>query len=79
MLDAKIRGEYPPLYHAVRSGHDDIVVMILEMGCSIDFKEHKSSPMHCAAFYGHKKIIPILVDWGISLKLLNKSGNLPID
>ena len=53
--------------------------MILEMGCSIDFEGHKSTPMHCAAFYGHRKIISILLDWGISTRVKNSFHNLPLD
>ena len=79
LLDTNIDEDYPPIYHAVRSGHAEIVTMILEMGCSIDFEGHKSTPMHCAAFYGHRKIISILLDWGISTRLKNSFNNLPID
>ena len=53
--------------------------MILEMGCSIDFEGHKSTPMHCAAYYGHRKIITILLDWGISTRVKNFCENLPIE
>ena len=53
--------------------------MILEMGCSINFEGHKSTPMHCAAYYGHRKIITVLLDWGISTRVKNFAGHLPIE
>ena len=35
--------------------------------------------MHCAAFYGHYTIIPLLLEYGIDTEIKNFSSNLPID
>ncbi len=49
------------------------------MGCSTNFENDVSTPMHCAAYYGHYQIIGLLLEYGISYNLKNKQGNLPID
>lgn len=71
--------DYVPLYYAARSGHYDIVEMILKMGCSLNFKGQKSTPLHCAAYYGHSKIVILLLRCGISTKTKNSFGELPTD
>lgn len=43
---------YPLIYLAVKSGHYDVVELILKSGCSLDFSKDRSTPMHCAAYYG---------------------------
>ena len=35
--------------------------------------------MHCAAYYGHYTIIPLLLEYGIDTEIKNYSENLPID
>ncbi len=35
--------------------------------------------MHCAAYYGHYNIIPLLLTYGISFKARNHCDYLPID
>jgi ankyrin repeat protein len=35
--------------------------------------------MHCAAFYGHKRIVILLKQYGFSVNIKNKYGNLPIE
>lgn len=70
---------YPLVYHAVRSGNYDIVELFLKNGCSLDFSQHRSTPMHCAAYYGHYTLIPLLLKYGVSTSIKNECGNLPID
>lgn len=52
ILNSKFN-EYPVIYLAVRSGHYDIVKFLLESGCCLNFEGCISTPMHCAAYYGH--------------------------
>ncbi len=52
--------------------------MILNMGCSLNFEGQKNTPLHCAAYYGHSKIVTLLLNYGISSKTKNSSGTLPI-
>ncbi len=53
--------DYPIVYLAARSGNYNVVEFILKMGCSLDFSKDKSTPMHCAAYYGHYQIITLLL------------------
>jgi ankyrin repeat protein len=49
------------------------------MGCSRKFEGQKSTPMHGAAYFGHYKIITLLLQYGIPTDIKNKNGQLPID
>ncbi len=49
------------------------------MGCSRKFEGQKSTPMHGAAYFGHYKIITLLLQYGIPTDIKNEYGQLPID
>lgn len=72
-------GGYPMVYEAVRSGNYDIVEFFLASGCSLDFKNDKSTPMHCAAYYGHYNLIPLLLKYGVPINIKNCFNNIPLD
>lgn len=52
--------------------------MILTMKCSLNFEDQKSTPLHAAAYYGHSKIVILLLNYGISAKIKNYVDKLPI-
>ena len=35
--------------------------------------------MHCAAYYGHYNLIPLLLMFGVPIDIKNKHGKLPIE
>lgn len=35
--------------------------------------------MHCASYYGHHSIIPLLLSYGIPTDIKNFSDNLPVE
>ena len=39
----------------------------------------KSTPMHCAAYYGHYTLIPLLLKYGVPIDIKNCFDNLPLD
>lgn len=78
ILNAKLN-EYPIIYLAVRSGHYDIVKYLLQSGCCLSFNDCMSTPMHCAAYYGHYNLIPLLLMFGVPIDIKNKHGKLPIE
>jgi ankyrin repeat protein len=71
--------QYPPIYHAVRCGHYDVTEFFLKAGCSMDFTQHKSTPMHCAVYYGYANIIPLLIAYGMPTDIKNKYDHYPIE
>jgi ankyrin repeat protein len=71
--------KYSILYLAVRAGHYLMVEYILARGINLDFSKDKSTPMHCAAYYGHYEIIPLLLTYGIPFNIKNYSNFLPIE
>lgn len=80
LLNYRTGGDnYPLVYHAVRSGHYDIVELFLKSGCSINFSKERSTPMHCAAYYGHYSLIPLLLKYGVSINIKNEHNQLPLD
>ncbi len=60
------------------SGHVDIVETILKTGCSLNFMNEKSSPIHIAAWCGHYHVVKLLLRYNVPHNLLNEHGNLPI-
>ena len=80
LVNYRTKGDnYPLIYHAVRSGNYDIVELILQLGCSRDFSKDRSTPMHCAAYYGHYSIIPLLLEYGIPIHIKNFADHLPVE
>ena len=80
LLNYRTKGDnYPLVYHAVRSGNYDVVEFFLMNGCSLDFSKERSTPMHCAAYYGHYTLIPLLLKYGVPIKIKNFSDNYPLD
>jgi ankyrin repeat protein len=77
LMNAKVN-QYPIIYLAVRSGHYEIVEYLLRAGCCLNFKDCMSTPMHCAAYYGHYSLIPLLLMYEMPIDIKNKYGNLPI-
>jgi ankyrin repeat protein len=55
------------------------VEFFLKAGCSMDFSKYKSTPMHCAVYYGHTKIVPLLFAYGMPTDIKNKFGHYPIE
>lgn len=71
--------KYPIIYLAVRSGHYEIVEYLLRAGCCMDFSDCMSTPMHCAAYYGHYNLIPLLLMYGMPIDIKNAHGHIPIE
>jgi ankyrin repeat/SOCS box protein 15 len=51
-----------PLHNAAFHGHYDVIVLLLEMGVTINSKE--VSPLHHAAFGGHDRCVSLLLEKG---------------
>ena len=49
------------------------------MGCSLNFEGHKSTPVHCAAYFGHMKILGLLIKSKVPINVKNGDNTLPID
>ncbi len=49
------------------------------MGCSLNFEGHKSTPVHCAAYFGHMKILGLLIKYKVPINVKNGDNTLPID
>jgi ankyrin repeat protein len=48
-----------------------MVEYLLKSGCDLDFTKDRSSPMHCAAYYGHYNLITLLLSYGIPVNIKN--------
>jgi ankyrin repeat protein len=77
-LYARMEPGYPTIYIAVRSGHYDIVDLLLKKG-NWNYDNDPSTPMHCAAYYGHYQLISLLMHAGIPLQIKNKYKHLPVE
>lgn len=65
---------YPILYLAATTGHTDIVEMILKTGCSLNFENDVSTPLHAAACYYHYHVVELLLKYGVPYDINNSFG-----
>ena len=69
------------VYVAARAGYCDMVEALLEMDISFmcdDEQDDGSSSLHVACYYGHDKVVSLLMQHGADPTLRNKWGHTPI-
>ncbi|KAI8576459.1 hypothetical protein K450DRAFT_274699, partial [Umbelopsis ramanniana AG] len=53
------------LYLTVRSGHKEVVDLLIEHGAAVDARDEDSdTPLHLAAMEGHKDVVDMLINHG---------------
>lgn len=69
------------LYLAARNGHVDICELLINLGLFDinDIQYTGSTPLHAAAYYGQKRVVMLLLNYGARTDIKNKFGNLPKD
>lgn len=68
------------LYIASKSGFDDTCNLLLQKGASVnEVQVDDSTPLHGAAFFGHERVVRILLQHGAKSDIRNKWGNTAID
>ena len=66
------------LYLSARNGYLDICKYLLEKGAKVNETQSTgSTPLHAASYYGNKKIVELLLEYGADTKIKNKYNNLP--
>lgn len=68
------------LHWAALSGEDEIVMLLLRNGASVDLpdKLERLTPLHYAAYYGHVKVTRLLVNAGASLTVQDNRKMNPL-
>ncbi|EKD71273.1 MAG: ankyrin repeat protein [uncultured bacterium] len=61
-----------PLFYAVKNNHRDIVTLLLQNGAIVN------TELHVAAFFGHYKIVEILLDAGVNVNQINAYLDTPL-
>lgn len=66
------------LYIAARQGHVGVAQYLVSHGADVNCLEEKvgSTPLHGAAFYGHGKMVKLLLGCGASKDVVNAHGLL---
>lgn len=65
------------LYLAARNGYYDICEFLIKKGIDVNSTQKDgSTPLHGAAFYGHKIIVQLLISYGAKINIKNNFGNL---
>ena len=60
------------LYFACKSGFDDMVETLLREGANVNkIQRDKNTPLHVAAFYDHRSVIQLLLDYGARTDIKN--------
>jgi hypothetical protein len=68
------------LYIAARDGFHNICNFLLKSGCNInEIQNDGSTALHAAAFYGHKSIVELLLEYVANPTIRNNFGNTPQD
>jgi hypothetical protein len=66
------------LYIASKNGFHDICNFLLKSGCNINETQHcGSTALHAVAYYGHKLIVQLLLEYEANPRIKNKFGNEP--
>ncbi|CAI2180968.1 14209_t:CDS:2, partial [Funneliformis geosporum] len=74
-----IRGS-TALHRAARSGHIEMVVVLLQLGADVNAKDENDwAPLHEAISQKHLNVCPILVAAGADLHITNNFGKTPKD
>lgn len=69
---------YSPLENAISQGHVEIVKQLLEKGADVTMPTRcGDSAMSEAVFYGHRKIVELLIGHGAATNVKNKYGYIP--
>lgn len=71
--------EFNPLMHSVRKGYEDIVGMLLQMGCEVnDTDFHKRTPLYIATFCGRQEVVDMLLKNNADINLCDDIGKTPL-
>lgn len=74
-----VRKTDPPLHAASKTGHVEIVRMLLEADADINQVTSNGSCLHEAALYGKTDVVNMLLDWGINADIRNDEGHTALD
>jgi len=75
------RSGFAPLCIAAFWGADQLVKLLLKSGANVNVANYGSkwTPMHCAAFQGHGKVIMYLMEHSPDLSLQDSQGRTAVD
>ncbi|XP_002155293.2 caskin-1 [Hydra vulgaris] len=68
-----------PLHLSAKSGHDDIVSLLLQHGVHVDDCSVEGTALHMAALYGKTEVARLLLKAGASVFKTNDKGLMPLD
>ena len=78
-INCKYKEGLSPLHFASRSGHTDIVTLLLTLGAQVDLiNRDKETPLHLACEYGYIDIVKLLLDYGANIDQPNECGWTPL-
>jgi ankyrin repeat protein len=83
VVNARTRAGLTALSVAIIRGHDDIALLLIEKGASLDARDKSgdrenqhpgNSPVHYAAIYGRTRVLEAMLDRGVSPNLRDRNG-----
>ncbi|XP_078347150.1 uncharacterized protein LOC144632388 isoform X3 [Oculina patagonica] len=79
LANGEARKTDPPLHLASKTGHMEIVRMLLEADADINLVTSNGTCLHEAALYGKTEVVKFLFDWGIDANIRNDEGHTALD
>lgn len=83
VVNARTKSGLTALSLAVIRGYDDIALLLIEKGASLDARDRSgdrenrhpgNSPVHYAAIYGRTRVLKAMLDRGVSPNLRDRNG-----
>jgi len=67
-VNAKDKDGWTPLHYAARSGHQDVVLLLIDNGADVNAEApDKSKPLDHATWSDHKDVVKLLIDKGTNI------------
>ncbi len=78
-VDSRDSDGWTALMYAAKSGHDDIIQLLLDAGATVDIEnDAKETALHLASTYGRTQVVRLLLEADADFTVVDASGRTPL-